>query len=285
MTDAARELRFSPAAVSQHISALERQVGAPLFVRHPRGVRPTAAGSLLASYAQELVQRLLDAERDLADLLSSEGGTVRLGIFASATVGALPGALEKFTAQHPNVAVVLNECDVDIAAERVRTGSLDLAIVFDDPDYPTLDRSGLQLTPLGVDPVDIALCDAHPLAHLEQIALTQLRDEPWILARGDRCAELVRRRCRASGFEPRVALATDDHAAARSLASAGLGIAALPRLMGQQTGDGVIVRSVMPAPAREIYAAVAADGTGVPAGTHLRDAFAATSTLESSPSR
>ncbi|WP_272473364.1 LysR family transcriptional regulator [Baekduia alba] len=282
MTDAARELRFSPAAVSQHVSALERQVGAPLLVRHARGVRPTAAGALLARHAAELSGRLRDAERELTDLLRSAGGTVRLGIFASATVGALPAALRHFGAAHPSVSVMVDEREVDVGADLVRRGALDLAIVFDDPAHPTLDRTGLDLAPLGTDPMDVALPEAHPQAGADPVALSALAGERWILASGAACAALVRRRCVEVGFTPDVALTTDDHAAARSLAAAGMGVAVLPRLMGQRDGDGAVIRALDPAPGRAVAVAVAADGSTLPAALALRDAFVATTSLSGS---
>jgi DNA-binding transcriptional LysR family regulator len=279
MTEAARELRFSPAAVSQHVAALEQQVGAPLLIRHARGVRPTAAGALLARRADEIGTRLRDAERELRDLLRSDAGTVRLGVFASATVGALPAALRRMTAEHPDVVVVVEECDAARGAELVRRGTLDLAVVFDDPGHPTLDRDDLELSSLGTDVMDVALADAHPLAGAGQVQLAALRDERWILPRGAACAALVRRCCAASGFAPDVALSTDDHAAARSLVASGMGVAVLPRLMRQSSGGGAAVVALDPAPARTVFTAVAADGGGLPAAVALRDAFVATTAL------
>jgi molybdate transport repressor ModE-like protein len=279
MTAAAGELRYSPAAVSQHIAALERQVGAPLLIRHARGVRPTAAGALLARHGGEILERLSDAERELAALLRSAEGTLRLGLFASATAGALPDALRHFGAAHPGVRVKVTECDADVGVNLVRAGALDVAIVFDDPEHPSLDRDGLELVALGLDPMDALLPASHPLAGAERVALTALRDESWILPRGPACAALVRRACLTAGFDPTVALATDDHAAARSLAASSMGVAVLPRLMRQRSGDGVAVLALDPAPARAVFAAVAGAGAAPPAALALRDAFVATTRL------
>ncbi len=283
MTRAAQELRFSPAAVSQHITALEKQVGAPLLVRHARGVQPTAAGGLLARHAEELLERLGAAGRELDDLISSAAATVRLGIFASAAVGILPGALAKFEATHPAVAVTIDESDVDVGADRLRGGMLDVAVLFDDLEHLELDRSGLDLTQIGLDPVDIVLHDGHPLAQADTVDLEALSDERWVLARGTTCADLVRRRCRACGFEPDIAMTTDDHAAARSLAAARIGVTAVPRLLGQRSGDGVVVRPLHPAPTRLLYAALASDAAVPPAALALRDAIVTHTVARSLP--
>jgi len=276
MSEAALELGYSTAAVSQQVAALERQVGAPLLVRHARGVRPTAAGALLARHAGGLSERLRAAERELADLLAAEGGTVRAGLFASATVGALPAALGRFRERHPGVRVTVSEYEVAEAADRLRAGELDLATLFDDPDRPSLDRSGLELASLGFDAMHAVLPAGHPLADRSSVPLAGLREEPWILARGAACADLVLHRCREVGFEPQVALTTDDYAAARSLVAAGMGVAAVPCLMRQRDGDGVVVRPLEPAPRREVFAALPAGGVAPPAAAALREAFEAT---------
>lgn len=283
MSAAAAELSFSPAAVSQQIAALERDVGTPLLVRHARGVRPTSAGALLARRGAEIEQRLRDAEREVGDLLACRSGTLHAGVFASAGVGALPGAMEVFRRRHPGVRVAVREVDADRAAELVRAGELDLAVVFDDPENPVLDRSRLALTPLGRDAIDVVVHRDHPVADRSPVALAALRDEQWILPRGTWCASIVKRRCRLAGFEPQVALGTDDHAAARSLAAARMGVAAIPRLMRQRDDAEVVVRPLDPTPARDVLVAVRGDGGASPAAAALRDAFAATSDAWKAP--
>jgi DNA-binding transcriptional LysR family regulator len=144
---------------------------------------------------------------------------------------------------------------------------------------PSLDRHGLDLVSLGLDPMDALVPESHPLAGSGPVALTALREESWILPRGPACAALVRRACLTAGFDSTVALATDDHAAARSLAASNLGVAVLPRLMRQRSGDGVAVLELDPAPARAVFAAVAGGGAAPPAALALRDAFVITTRL------
>lgn len=277
MSEAARELQYSPAAVSQHVAALERQVGVALLIRHARGVRPTAAGALLARHAGAVADRLELAERELAELLDGRGGTVELGIFASATVGALPSALSWFARRHPRVRVAVSEYDAVPSVEALRAGTLDVALTFDTPDAPELDRSGLEVVAVGRDAMLALLPAADPRADEDEIALGDLRHEPWILPRGDTCARLVERSCRREGFEPRVTLTTDDHAAARSLVAEGMGVALVPQLLRQRDDAAVVVRPVRPAPVREVLVAVREDGTSSPAALGLRDAFVASS--------
>jgi DNA-binding transcriptional LysR family regulator len=163
------------------------------------------------------------------------------------------------------------------SVEALRAGTLDVALTFDTPDAPELDRSGLEVVAVGSDAMQALLPVTDPRADEDEIALGDLRDEPWILPRGDTCARLVERSCRREGFEPRVTLTTDDHAAARSLVAEGMGVALVPQLLHQRDDAAVVVRPVRPAPIREVLVAVRDDGTSSPAALGLRDAFVASS--------
>jgi DNA-binding transcriptional LysR family regulator len=62
---AAEALWLTPSAVSQQMSALEREIGTRLFERTHRGVRLTDAGTRLLGHANALLERLAEAEADL----------------------------------------------------------------------------------------------------------------------------------------------------------------------------------------------------------------------------
>ena len=64
----AAALSYSPSAVSQQLSALEREVGRPLLIRTGRRVRLTAAGTVLVEHTEVI---LADLERALAALAAS----------------------------------------------------------------------------------------------------------------------------------------------------------------------------------------------------------------------
>ena len=58
MSQAASALFISQPSVSQQISALEKELGRPLFERHTDGVRLTAAGHKLFPYALRILQQI-----------------------------------------------------------------------------------------------------------------------------------------------------------------------------------------------------------------------------------
>lgn len=65
---AARNLHYSPATVSQHMTELSRETGLELFVRRGRGLDPTPAALQLAEQAEEVLAELDRLDRAAEDL-------------------------------------------------------------------------------------------------------------------------------------------------------------------------------------------------------------------------
>ncbi|MGN6591786.1 MAG: LysR family transcriptional regulator [Terriglobales bacterium] len=107
---AAERLRLSQPAVSKQIRELEAHLGCALLERQPRGVRPTAAGELLADYARQIFALGEGAEHALADLRGLRRGRLRIG--ASMTIGVylLPPWLAESRRRWPGLEV---ECRLD----------------------------------------------------------------------------------------------------------------------------------------------------------------------------
>jgi hypothetical protein len=101
---AADALAFTQPAVSRQIATLEAEAGMPLVERGARGIRLTAAGELLVSHAEVILDRLAAAEHELEALAGLSGGRLRVGAFPSANATLIPLALAAFDEQYPDVA-------------------------------------------------------------------------------------------------------------------------------------------------------------------------------------
>ena len=93
----AEALSYSPSSVSQQLSQLEREAGVPLLVQVGRRVQLTPQAELLVGHARAVLDRLEEAESDVARSLTAVGGTVRIAVFQSAAhadgaAGAHPAA-------------------------------------------------------------------------------------------------------------------------------------------------------------------------------------------------
>jgi molybdate transport repressor ModE-like protein len=258
---AATALNFTQSAISQHVAALERETGARLVERGPRGVRLTDAGRALVAHADAILARIEDAEEELAAIAGLRGGRLRLASFQSAGSTLVPRAVASFRERHPDVELGMIEAEPDEASEHLRSGEIDLALVYDFRAIPSMLDGELELTKLLEDPYDVIVAKDHPLAKAKVVRLRDLRDEPWI-ASTERCGcrQITERACQDAGFEPRVAFEADETLAAQALVAAGVGVTVLPRLALATVHPGVVVRPLPPrAMVRRVWAARLAD--------------------------
>jgi DNA-binding transcriptional LysR family regulator len=262
---AAESLSFTQSAVSQQVAALERECGAKLLERGPRGVRLTDAGRALVEHADAILARIDDAEQELAAIAGLRGGRLRLATFQSAGSTIVPLALGEFHRRHPDVELIVTLEEQD-ARGTLASGDADLAIVMDFPHTPLL-APDLELTLLLEDPYDVILPADHPLAAREALALEELAEERFVVhPYGMGCREGTMAACRAHGYEPKVAIECDENDQVQAFVAAGLGVGVYPRLALTPLRSGVAVRRVAgEAPTRRVWVATMAEGYRSPA--------------------
>ena len=142
---AAKELHITQSALTQRIGNLEAELGVSMFVRKPRGVELTEAGSRMLRYCQ--ARDLL--EKELLEELSGDtrtglGGVLRVGGFSSVVRSVLLPALTPLLRAHPNVQVHLQNAEMDELPGLLKTGEVDL-IVLDH----IMDQGDVEAVPLG----------------------------------------------------------------------------------------------------------------------------------------
>ncbi|HZU93150.1 MAG TPA: LysR family transcriptional regulator, partial [Microbacterium sp.] len=119
-------LSYSKATVSQQLSALEREVGAPLLRRVGRGVQFTPQGNVLVAEAIGILDQLEHAQVAVAESLTEVTGTVRIAVFQTAAHALLPPALLALQAQHPALRVDVTESDPETSLVGVASRDFDL---------------------------------------------------------------------------------------------------------------------------------------------------------------
>ncbi len=276
---AADALSYTQSAVSQQIAALEAETGMTLLERRPRGVSLTAAGQTLVGHAESILADLDAAETALAAIAGLRGGRLRMASFPTAGATLMPLAIATFRSRHPDVELTLAEGEPEQIAPRLRTGELDLALLFEfDASGPGGDSGGsgetdgsvggrLTRVELLQDPLYLALPRAHPLAERRRLRLQDLREQAWIQTSQDSpCARHVVRCCHAAGFEPRVSFQSDDYQTIQGLVAAGVGVALIPELALSVVREDIVIRVLSPhPPARQVIAATAAGARLLPA--------------------
>jgi DNA-binding transcriptional LysR family regulator len=223
-------LWITPSAVSQQLSALEREVGVQLVERVGRGVRPTEAGRRLAGEA-ERVMAALDAAQATADGLTAlDRPALRIAAFPSVVLGVLAPALARLRISDPLLVVDITEVEGATGLDHVRNGRADLAVVDDWGWHLGTEHPGLRVTPLLEDPLLALLPATHPLSAAETVRWTDLAGADWVIEPGGTLfAQQVTAHCRNAGYEPRIRAHVRDFATQAALVSALGLVAVLPR--------------------------------------------------------
>ncbi|MEU1403668.1 LysR family transcriptional regulator [Streptomyces sp. NPDC005728] len=224
-SEAARELGYTQSAVSQHIAALEQDLGAPLLTRRP--VTPTAAGERLLEHAGPLLLRLDAARADVVRMAAAPAHGLTLAAAPTALGPAVLAAL-------PAAGVTLRVLTRDAIPAAVATGTADLGLVdgVAAPSDPLRLPDVAPLTTHGVaeEPVSVLLPTGHPLAGRTGLRLGDLADARWLDA-PDAALPLAHLRAANGGgaFRPALRYEGTDLRALTALTAAGHGLTLLPR--------------------------------------------------------
>jgi DNA-binding transcriptional LysR family regulator len=274
---AADGLHLTPSAVSQQLSALEREVGQPLLEPDGRGVRLTSAAHVLLAHGDVLFAQMELLRADLDAHRAGEAGELRVGGFATSLAALVLPASLLLAERAPGLRVHIAEAESPECFEALARRELDVALSMEAEGVPAADDPRFFRRPLLEDVLDAALPVGHPLADEEAIDLHALAGETWIAppARWT-CEAVVLTGCRAAGFSPRIAHRTGDWNASFAFVAAGLGVALIPRLADLEPPAGTVVRPLTGVPPiRHVFAACRRGAERGPAMSALLDALCA----------
>ncbi|MCD0447849.1 LysR substrate-binding domain-containing protein [Actinocorallia sp. API 0066] len=241
----AEALAFTPSAVSQQLSALEREAGVPLLERTGRRVALTPAGLSLVRHADAVLDRLDQAAAELARARQGLAGPLRVGTFASAGHTIVPTALRLLAARHPGLEPRVLELDPADVAAALRAGELDVALIHEYDFAADPAHRGLATTPLCTEAMYLASPSPGATTRVETpdaSAIAAARDLPWITAkRGTLCRQMTLRACEAAGFTPHTRHEIDDFPTTLAFAASNLGVALVPELALSNPPPGLLL--------------------------------------------
>ncbi|GES28446.1 LysR family transcriptional regulator [Streptomyces angustmyceticus] len=252
---AASALGFTPSAVSQQISKLERETRAVLLERAGRGVRLTPEAHHLVALADEVLACLERAETELDQRRGKPAGRLTVAAFASAARGLLPEVLADLALRHPAMDARLREVDPHMSVDMVAKGAVDVSVVHDWDIAPLTLPPGVEHALIGQDRCTLLLPQGHPFAGRESVRREDLGGERWVCQPPGRvCHEWLVRTLRTAGHEPQIVHQADENPTLVALVAAGLGICLVPRLGRGPLPAGVVEVALEPAPVRRLYA-------------------------------
>lgn len=241
MTAAAEALAYTPSAVSQALSSLERDLGVQLLERQGRRVVLTAAGQALVRESDAVFDA---AERAVGAAEAASGavrGPVHVGAFQSAGARLVPRAFRAVQQRHPDLELHFSHWETQGRRE-LQLGHLDIYLDqrFELVASPTFEDV-VQRTILR-EPVYLAV-PAHADEGPDPAAY---RDRSWAAAADRTTAEhrVVLSICERAGFEPDIRFHVDDLEVVMALVESGLAVGILARLATYRVPDGVTLHRV-----------------------------------------
>ncbi|MFE9688443.1 LysR family transcriptional regulator [Micromonospora sp. NPDC005806] len=177
LSGAARRLHLTQPALSQTISALERELGVRLLIRGSTGARATEAGMTLLAEARAVLARYDRAVAAVSRHAATGGGVLRLGIPLELPADLLTRPLADLAAAHPGTRVQARHMSTAAQFDALRAGELDVGLVREHPIGTDLDAVLVVEERLGVL---LAAERAAALAGPDGIRLDALAGLDWV---------------------------------------------------------------------------------------------------------
>ena len=135
LSGAAKLRGLTQPTLGRHIEALERRLGAPLFIRSPRGLQPTELALELKPHLSEMSAAADAAVRDATGAANSVTGSIRITAAEMVGVEVLPPILTSFREAHPGVVI---ELMISNATEDLSRRVADIAVRMSQPTQGAL---------------------------------------------------------------------------------------------------------------------------------------------------
>jgi DNA-binding transcriptional LysR family regulator len=224
-TRAAERLFISQSGLSASVRALEKELGADLFIRNTRHVELTEAGRALLDESRRTLASVAAAKDAVAAVQGLARGSLSVGTEQCIGVVDVPAELARFHAAHPGVELLVRQAGSGDLLEGVRAGELDLAFVAEPAQPP----EGLKLRRLATDRMVLLCQPDHPLADKKRVGWAALVDETFVDFHPDwGSRQVTDRGFAAAGLSRRVASEVNDVHTLLDLVVRGFGVAVVP---------------------------------------------------------
>ncbi|MCR8641334.1 LysR family transcriptional regulator [Paenibacillus sp. N1-5-1-14] len=223
-TKASQHLHVSQPTISKMVRDLEDELGIQLFDRKGKRVVLTDAGKVLLDQANKVLDAFHNVPTELSEVIHLQKGSIRLGL--PPMIGSIffSKVIAKFHQLYPAIKIQIIEAGAKKVTESIHEGSLDLGVAI----LP-VDISKFEVFPFFQDDLMVLTHSNHPLASREQITLSELSQESFIMLSEDFALhDIILNLCAHMGFTPDIVCKSSQWDFIGKMVSAELGISFLP---------------------------------------------------------
>ena len=224
---AAEALSYTPSGVNQLVTALEKELGFPVFRRNTKGVTLTENGELLLPTVREFLRqedRIFELSAEMNGLLI---GSVTIASYSSIATHWLPAVIRAFQQDYPHVEIKLMEGIWQEVSQWLEERTADIGFFSYQENMP------FEWIPLAEDSMVALLPRSHPLAEASCYPLENCEQDSFIMpALG--CDDDVEALFAKNGIEPNVQFTTLESLSVMSMVEQGLGVSVMNRLITEK---------------------------------------------------
>jgi DNA-binding transcriptional LysR family regulator len=172
---AAERVHRTQPALTKCIDRLEEAMGARLFEKSGRGMRLTAAGSVLLKRTRQMAIMVEETAREMQDYAGGLQGNVRIGCVPTMAEHLMPVVFEKLLAEAPEISVQLVVTMNDNLLANLREGEIDLVL------GPMVESDADLVCELITEDTMVVMASAHHPIFEAPCTLASLLDYKWML--------------------------------------------------------------------------------------------------------
>lgn len=233
VTAAADSLGYTPSAVSQLVSALEKELGLTLLDRSKKGVSLTEAGKGLIPLIEDYLEhenRIFEYADDIRGLVT---GSLSITAYPSVATNWLPSILGRFSSEYPGVHITIMECVRSDIYQHLDRGEAELGMLtYAEPmPYEWIPLEDVQM--LAVLPSD------HPLAAADSYPVKDAAQDRFVLTSQGQDVEILNI-FEKNGVSPEISFTTYDTPVTLAMVQQGLGVSIVNELSAERWNEGLV---------------------------------------------
>ena len=236
---AAEALSYTPSGVNQLVTALEKELGFPVFRRNTKGVTLTENGELLLPTVREFLRqedRIFELSAEMNGLLI---GSVTIASYSSIATHWLPAVIRAFQQDYPQIRIKLMEGIWQEVSKWLDDRAADIGFFSYQEGMP------YDFIPLAEDPMLALLPKDHPLAQAETYPLENCKYDRFIMpALG--CDDDVEALFAKNGIEPNVQFTTLESLSVMYMVEQGLGMSVMNKLITEKRICDIVMLPIDP---------------------------------------
>jgi DNA-binding transcriptional LysR family regulator len=255
---AADSLGYTPSAISQLITSLEKELGLKLLVRSQKGVKPTSEGETLLPAFRSYIAREQDIYQIASELKGVVKGNLSIAAYPSVATNWLPEIVRRFKSEYPGIHINIRESIRENMFQNFEQNTADMGIMVYSEPMP------YEWIPLIEIPVLAALPEDHPLAGAEKFPIKECENSDFILGSWGREVEILDI-LEKNDTHPEIKYTTYDTPATLAMVRMGLGISLVNELSARYWNEHLVKLPLDP-PQTVTF------GVAVPSREHMTNA-------------